>query len=64
MDIVEESFVVEKIKLELAETKKAAAIHSLAEVLSTKYNKNSMQITYRAKRENSEKIKKIIYGQK
>jgi hypothetical protein len=56
--------VVEKIKLELAETKKAAAIHSLAEVLSTKYNKNSMQITYRAKKENSEKIKKIIYGQK
>jgi len=64
LDIVEESFVEEKIKLELAETKKAAAIHSLAEVISTKYNKKSMQITYRARKENSEKIKKIIYGQK
>jgi GTPase len=64
LNIVEESYVEEKIKLELIETKKAAAIHSLAEVLSTKYNKNSMQITYRTRKENSEKIKKIIYGQK
>jgi len=64
LNIVEESYVEEKIKLSLVETKKAAAIHSLAEVLSTKYNKNSMQITYRTRKENSEKIKKIIYGQK
>ncbi len=64
LNIVEESYVEEKIKLGLVETKKAAAIHSLAEVLSTKYNKNSMQITYRTRKENSEKIKKIIYGQK
>ena len=63
LNIVEESYVEEKIKLELVETKKAAAIHSLAEVLSTKYNKNTMQITYRTRKENSEKIKKIIYGQ-
>ena len=64
LNIVEESYVEERIKLELVETKKAAAIHSLAEVLSTKYNKNTMQITYRTRKENSEKIKKIIYGQK
>ncbi len=63
LNIVEESYVEERIKLELVETKKAAAIHSLAEVLSTKYSKNTMQITYRTRKENSEKIKKIIYGQ-
>ena len=61
--IIGEDFVEEKIKLGLADSKKAAAIHSLAEVISTKYNNKSMQITYRARKENSEKIKKIIYGQ-
>ncbi len=64
LNIVEESYVEERINLGLVETKKAAVIHSLAEVLSTKYNKNTMQITYRTRKENSEKIKKIIYGQK
>jgi GTP-binding protein HflX len=59
---VEESFVEEKIKLNLNESKKAATIHSLAKVLSTKYDNESMHITYRARKENSEKIKKIIYG--
>ena len=58
---VEESFVEEKIKLNLNELKKAATIHSLAKVLSTKYDNKSMHITYRARKENSEKIKKIIY---
>jgi GTP-binding protein HflX len=58
---VEESFVEEKIKLNLNESKKAATIHSLAKVLSTKYDNKSMHITYRARKENSEKIKKIIY---
>ena len=42
-------------------SKKAATIHSLAKVLSTKYDNKSMHITYRARKENSEKIKKIIY---
>ncbi|MDR3625426.1 MAG: GTPase HflX [Ignavibacteriaceae bacterium] len=59
---VEESFVEEKVTLSLNESKKAASIHSLAQVLSVKYDNKSMFITYRARRENSEKIKKIIYG--
>jgi GTP-binding protein HflX len=59
---VEESFVEEKIELNLNESKKAATIHSLAKVLSTKYDNKSMHITYRARKENSEKIKKIVYG--
>jgi GTP-binding protein HflX len=59
---VEESFVEEKVTLSLNESKKAASIHSLAQVLSVKYDNKSMFITYRARKENSDKIKKIIYG--
>lgn len=60
--IIEDSFVEERIDISLGESKKAAAIHSLAEVLSTKYDYKSMHITYRARKETSEKIKKIVYG--
>jgi len=61
-NIIEDSFVEERIDIGLAESKKAATIHSLAEVLSTKYDQKSMHITYRARKETSEKIKKIVYG--
>jgi hypothetical protein len=44
----------------LNESKKAAQIHTLAEVLSTEYDDETIHITYRTNRENSEKIKKII----
>ena len=64
IQIIEESFVEENVDLKLADSKKAAAIHSLAEVLSTKYEDQTMHITYRARKENSEKIKRIIYEQK
>jgi GTP-binding protein HflX len=59
---VEESFVEGKVALGLNESKKAATIHSLAKVLSTEYDSKSMHITYRARKENSDKIKKIVYG--
>jgi GTP-binding protein HflX len=62
LEEVEQAFVEEKVDLGLHESKKAASIHSLAKVLSTKYDNKSMHITYRARKENSEKIKKIIYG--
>ncbi len=61
-EVIEESFVEEKVALDLTESKKAASIHSMAKVLSTKYDNKSVHITYRARKENSEKIKKIIYG--
>ncbi len=61
-EVIEESFVEVKVALGLGESKKAAAIHSLAKVLSTKYDNKSIHIIYRAKKENSDKIKKIIYG--
>ncbi|MHB1688549.1 MAG: GTPase HflX [Ignavibacteriaceae bacterium] len=60
--MIEESFVEEKVDLQLTDSKKAAAIHSLAHVLSTKYDEKFIHITYRANRENSSKIKRIIYG--
>jgi GTP-binding protein HflX len=58
---VEDSFVEEKIDLKLSDSKIAARIHSLAEVLSTKYD-DKIHITYRTNKQNSEKIKKMIYG--
>ncbi len=63
LDTVESAFIEEKVELDLDESKKAAKIHSLAEVLSTNYDEQFIHITYRAKKENSEKIKKIIYDE-
>ena len=56
---VESAFVEEKIDIDLNDSKTAAKIHSLAEVLSTNYDNGTMQITYRTNKENSEKIKRI-----
>ncbi|HVO74326.1 MAG TPA: GTPase HflX [Ignavibacteriaceae bacterium] len=60
--MIEESFVEEKIDLDLSRANIAAKIHSLAEVLSTKYDENKMHITYRTNKQNSDKIKKMLYG--
>ncbi|MCL5031534.1 MAG: GTPase HflX [Bacteroidetes bacterium] len=62
-EVIEASFVEVKVALGLADSKKAAAIHSLAKVLSTKYDNKSIHIIYRARKENSDKIRKIIYGE-
>lgn len=59
-EIIESSYVEEKINLKLNEAKKAARIHSLAEVLSTEYKDETIHITYRTNRENADKIKKLI----
>jgi hypothetical protein len=40
----------------------SSKIHSLAKVLSTKYLDNTMQISYKANRENAEKITKLIHS--
>ncbi len=58
---VENSFIEENVDLNLADSKTAAQIYSLAEVVSTKYD-DKIHITYRTNKRNSEKIKKIIYG--
>ena len=62
INMIEKSFVEERVDLEVTDSKKAASIHSLAHVLTEVYDDNFIHITYRANRENSLKIKKIIYG--
>ena len=59
-DLAEETFVEEDIDLEITNSKAAATIHSLAEVLDKKYDETSIHITYRTNKENSEKIKKMF----
>ena len=61
-EITESAYVEGIIDLGLNESKKAARIHTLAEVLSTEYDEDTMRITYRTNRENSEKIKKLLSG--
>ena len=59
--LTEENFVQEKIALNLTDSKKAARIHTLAEVISTKYDEKGIHIVYRTNKENSRKIKKMVY---
>ena len=61
-NMVENSFTEEKINLNIAQSKIASQIYQLAEVISTKYDDDIMTISYRANKQNSDKIKKIIYG--
>lgn len=61
-NLIEESFIVEEVELDIKNSKTAAAIHSLAEVVDKKYDENLIHIKYRTNKENSEKIKKMING--
>ncbi len=61
IQMTEESFVEEDIDLDLSDSQTAAKIYSLAKVLSTKYDDDAIHIKYRANKENSEKIKKLVY---
>lgn len=58
--IINDSFIEVTIKLPLKNAKAVAQIHNLAEVIRTKYDDNFAHITYRSKKENSEKIKKLL----
>ena len=59
-EISQSAYVEENIDLRLDESKKAARIHTMAEVLSTEYDDETIHIKYRTKKENSEKIKKMV----
>jgi GTPase len=59
-DLIEESFVEEEIELRIEQTKLASQIHDLAEVTSVKYNHDTVLFKFRANKENSEKIKKLV----
>jgi GTP-binding protein HflX len=59
---IKDSFVEEEITLRIEQTKLASQIHDLAEVTSVKYNHDTVLFKFRANKENSEKIKKLILG--
>ena len=59
-DLIEESFVEEEIELRIEQTKLASQIHDLSEVISVKYNHDTVLFKFRANKENSDKIKKLI----
>lgn len=62
VEMNENTFVEENVDLNLEDSKTAAKIHSLAEVLDTKYDDSKIHIKYKTNRHNSEKIKKMVDG--
>ena len=60
--LIESAFVEEEIELGINESKLASKIHELAEVVSIKYDHETMKINYRTNAENAEKIKKLVLG--
>lgn len=62
LSFTEEAFVNEDIVLPVEKSRIAAKIHELADVLSTRYDEDKILISYRAKKENADKIKKMIHG--
>lgn len=61
-ELIEKSFVTETIEIDIRNSKLVSQIHSLANVLSTKYFDTSVQITYKANRANAEKITNLIHS--
>ncbi len=62
IDIYEHRFVERTLVLHVKESKLVAKIHSLAEVLSTTYEDESVNITFRASAENFNKIERLLDG--
>jgi GTP-binding protein HflX len=60
VELSESAFVEGNIDLNLNDTKIAAKIHSLAEVLDTKYDEDKIHIKYKTNKENSDKIKQMV----
>ena len=58
--LIESAFVNEEIELGINESKLASKIHELAEVVSIKYDHETMKINYRTNVENAEKIRKLV----
>jgi GTP-binding protein HflX len=57
---VKGSFIEDEIILGIEQTKLASQIHDLAEVTSVNYNHDTVVFKFRANKENSEKIKKLL----
>ena len=59
-NVIKDSFVEQELTLGIEQTKLASQIHDLAEVISVKYNHDTVLFKFKANKENSEKIKKIL----
>jgi GTP-binding protein HflX len=59
IEIYEENFAEHTLRLKIHDGKTVSQIHSIAEVLSTVYEEDYIEIKYRADKENLNKIKKI-----
>jgi GTP-binding protein HflX len=59
-NVIQDSFVEQELTLGIEQTKLASQIHDLAEVTSVKYNHDTVLFKFRANKENSEKIKKLL----
>ena len=57
---IKDSFIEEEITLRIEQTKLASQIHDLAEVTSVKYDHDTVLFKFRANKENSDKIKKLL----
>lgn len=62
LEMVEQSFIQDTIEVDIRNSKLVSKIHSIAKVLSTKYLDNTVQISYKANRENAEKITNLIHS--
>jgi len=60
IDAAECSFVEDEISIAIENTKLVSQIHSLAEVISTKYDNGSVVLNIRTSKENKERIKKLL----
>jgi len=59
-NVIKDSFIEQELLLGIEQTKLASQIHDLAEVTSVKYNHDTVLFKFRANKENSEKIKKLL----
>lgn len=59
-NVIKDSFVEQELTLGIEQTKLASQIHDLSEVISVKYNHDTVLFRFRANKENAEKIKKLV----
>jgi GTPase len=60
IEFYERNFVEKTVNLPIERTKSLSQIHSLAEVLNTKYEETFVNITYRTSQENNNRIERVI----
>lgn len=60
IDAAECSFVGDEISIAIEETKLVSQIHSLAVVISTKYDNGRVVLNIKTSKENNDRIKKLI----